>query len=173
MELNPSVVTIGDTVWQVLPATVEYAKDNLRVNGFKICHDKQSIAIDGRATKDLNDSLNVELKDINISYILNLVNFHSVEFSGMATGTATVAAPFAQQPKAYARLRVDDFRFEDGRMGTLHANVDRVEVQRCSKRVAAKVYRSSLSEEEVALKEILLPYFEKNKRLLKRKALRQ
>lgn len=124
VELNPSVVTIGDTVWQVLPATVEYAKDNLRVNGFKICHDKQSIAIDGRATKDLNDSLNVELKDINISYILNLVNFHSVEFSGMATGTATVAAPFAQQPKAYARLRVDDFRFEDGRMGTLHANVD-------------------------------------------------
>ena len=124
VELNPSVVTIGDTVWQVLPATVEYAKDDLRVNGFKICHDKQSIAIDGRATKDLNDSLNVELRDINISYILNLVNFHSVEFSGMATGTATVAAPFAQQPKAYARLRVDDFRFEDGRMGTLHANVD-------------------------------------------------
>ena len=33
--------------------------------------------------------------------------------------------------------------------------VDRVEVQRCSKRVAAKVYRSSLSEEEIALKEIL------------------
>ena len=123
VDFRPSAISIGDTVWNVLPSTVEYSKNDLRVNNFRIEHGNQNLAIDGRATRSADDSLNVYLKDINISYILNLVNFHSVEFSGMATGTATVASLFAEQPKAYARLDVNDFKFEDGRMGTLHANV--------------------------------------------------
>ena len=124
VEFNRSTVNIGDTTWHVLPSSVEYSANDLVVNKFKISHRGQSLTIDGRATKDMADSLNIYLKDIDISYILNLVNFHSVEFSGMATGTATVAALFAGQPKAYANLDVANFRFEDGRMGTLHAGVN-------------------------------------------------
>ena len=65
----------------------------------------------------------MNLKDVNVEYILNLVNFHSVDFSGLASGQASVKGIMGS-PQAHARLSVRDFEFEQGRMGTLHANVD-------------------------------------------------
>jgi hypothetical protein len=51
------------------------------------------------------------------------VNFHSVEFSGRATGRAKACA-LLDDFAADAQLRVDDFKFERGRMGVLHADVE-------------------------------------------------
>lgn len=118
----PSVINIGDTIWNVHQSSIEYADKDLSVEDFCISHDNQKLSINGRATKHMDDSLNIALKDIDISYILNLVNFHAVEFSGMASGTAVVGGLFADQPKAYTNLSVSDFRFENGRLGTLQAN---------------------------------------------------
>ena len=58
-----------------------------------------------------------------MDYVLNLVNFHSVSFSGEASGRAYVVAPFGKFD-AHAKLNVDKFLFEDGRMGVLDANVN-------------------------------------------------
>lgn len=82
------------------------------------------LAIDGTATNNYEDSLLVTLNDIDVSYVLNLVNFHSVDFFGMASGNARVAGVFSGKPQLAANLRVSDFKFESGRMGTLFANVD-------------------------------------------------
>ena len=122
INIMPSDISIGDTTWHVMPSQVEYSKNNIRVDNFKIYHDSQNITIDGRATDSPADSIDIHLKDIDISYILNLVNFHSVEFSGMATGKGTLAGIFAKEPKMRADLTVSDFKFENGRMGTLHAH---------------------------------------------------
>ena len=122
IEVAPSTLTVGDTIWNIHPSTIEYAKNDVLVNHFSISHANQYLTIDGRATNRDTDSLYVNLHDININYILNLVNFHSVEFSGQASGQATLAACFTPQPAAHARLVVNHFRFENGRMGTLHAN---------------------------------------------------
>ncbi len=119
----PSNVTIGDSVWNVRPATVSYYKDHVAINQLAIEHNKQHIIISGNATPNSNDTIKVDLQDVDVSYILNLVNFHSVEFSGKATGYAYISAPFAK-PEARADLWVRDFRFEDGRMGILSANVN-------------------------------------------------
>ncbi len=59
---------------------------------------------------------------MDVAYILNLVNFHSVEFSGKASGKAIVKSIF-NDPDAYANLDVKDFEFENGPLGILHANV--------------------------------------------------
>lgn len=122
VQINPSTLCIGDTIWSIHSSSIDYSKNDLTVNKFSISHDKQHLTIDGRATDKDADSLQVFLKDININYILNLVNFHSVEFSGMASGRACVSACFTKQPIANARLTVNDFRFENGRMGTLYAD---------------------------------------------------
>ena len=121
IEVRHSTICIGDTAWNVLPSTIDYSKNDIRIDNFKVSHNAQNITIDGRATASPDDSIDVHLKDIDISYILNLVNFHSVEFSGMATGKASLSSIFAKEPKMHADLRVDNFKFEDGRMGTLYA----------------------------------------------------
>ncbi len=55
-------------------------------------------------------------------YILDLVHFKSVEFDGVASGTAYVKK-FFTQPTINAQLQVDGFQFEKGDMGTLRAHV--------------------------------------------------
>lgn len=123
IDVLPSRATIGDTTWHVAPSSIIYSKNKLQVNSFSVCHDNQMLAINGTATKSENDSLLVTLNDIDVSYVLNLVNFHSVDFLGMASGEARIAGAFSEKPLLSADVIVKDFKFETGRMGTLYANV--------------------------------------------------
>ncbi|WP_311442537.1 translocation/assembly module TamB domain-containing protein [Hoylesella enoeca] len=123
INVRPSNIMVGDTVWNVKPADIIYSKNHLEINNFTIAHHKQHIILSGLATQKNTDSLFVDLKDMDVNYILNLIDFHSVEFSGLATGRAYIAGAFSK-PQAAARLTVDQFRFENGQMGILTANVD-------------------------------------------------
>lgn len=117
----PSRITLHNADWQVKPSQLTYSKDHLFVHDFAITHDGQHVTINGHGSKSVNDTLTVDLSDVDVEYVLDLVNFHSVDFSGLASGRAQVAALFAT-PSAEADLTVRNFLFEGGRMGTLTAN---------------------------------------------------
>lgn len=122
ISIEPSHININDTMWTVHPATITYKAGLIDIDKFTIANNKQHIIIDGTASKSPKDSIKIELNDIDIEYILDLVNFHSVEFSGRATGHAYIAAPLSDI-SADGQIRVDNFKFEHGDMGTLNANV--------------------------------------------------
>ncbi len=123
MTISPSHINIGDSTLTIHPSTIVYSKNYLAVNDFAVTSGLQHIKVNGITTQHTNDSLMVDLNDVNLNYILGLVNFHAVEFSGRASGRAYVSKVFGN-PEARARLQVGNFRFQDGRMGTLHANVN-------------------------------------------------
>lgn len=114
---------VGDTVWNIHSQGIDYTNGRLSVNRLAIENQHQHLLINGIASKHSNDTITAELKDINIAYILNLVNFHSVEFDGWASGSAQ-ASSVLSSPTAVAELNVKDFRFERGRLGNLHLDAD-------------------------------------------------
>lgn len=118
----PSSISLGDTRWDIQPSDIIYKKNHLSVNHFAIRHGAQYITINGTGSLSDKDSLEVDLRDVDVAYVLDLVNFHSVGFSGKASGKAFISALFGT-PDAKAKLNVEDFHFEEGRMGILHANV--------------------------------------------------
>ncbi len=115
-----SDILIGDTVWTVKPSSIEYVKDRLTVNDLTVCHGDQEVRISGMTAKDSDEEIKVHMKDVNVAYILDMVNFHSVEFSGYATGYASIRSLFSK-PSAEAELDVKNFMFEGGSLGCLHA----------------------------------------------------
>lgn len=121
--VHHSDIIIGDSTWNIQPSDIVYRKNNITIDHFAITHNNQHIIISGLATPNKEDSVIADLKNVDVSYILNLVNFHSVDFSGKASGKAYIAGAFAK-PDASAKLRVEDFKFENGRMGTLYANAN-------------------------------------------------
>ena len=121
VDIHTSEIIIGDSVWLVEPGTVVYSKNDLTVDHLALKHQNQHLIVDGRATDSTTDTLFADLKDIDVKYILDLVNFHSVDFSGMATGRAFLTNVF-NKPEASAHLQVNKFRFQDGRMGILTAD---------------------------------------------------
>ena len=119
----PSHIILNNSTWNVEPSDIIYHDNYLLVDHFSLNHNKEHIIIDGIASKHENDSLTVDLNEVEVGYILDLVNFHSVEFSGKATGRAH-ASSLLGKFAANADLRVDDFKFENGHMGVLHAKAD-------------------------------------------------
>ncbi len=118
--VNPSEIMLGEKKWLLNPADIIYRKNELTVDMLNFSHGDQHIIINGKATPLATDSIVADLKDVDVAYILNLVNFHSVDFAGKASGKAVVKSIF-QTPEAYANLDVKDFVFENGPLGTLHA----------------------------------------------------
>lgn len=123
INILPSTLIVGDTIWNVDPAKVRYSSNHLEVSNFSVHHGGQHANINGIATRSSNDSLVVNLHDIDAKYVLDMVNFHSVDFDGYVSGKAIVSSIFGE-PGLKGDVTVRDFTFEEGHMGTLRALVD-------------------------------------------------
>ena len=123
LRIMPSHIILRGEDWDVEPADVLYSDKFLLIDHFSVQHGRQHIIVDGIASKNESDSLTVDLRDVEVGYILDLVNFHSVEFSGKASGRARASQLF-DGFKANADLTVDEFKFERGRMGVLHVKAN-------------------------------------------------
>lgn len=123
LNFDESHFYIGDSLYTIHPSTVLYSKKHLEVNDLDIGSNTQSIRINGMATDSPQDSMVARLKNVDVNYVLNLVNFHSVDFDGSVSGQATLRNLF-DKPNMGGSVRVDNFRFMGGRLGILYANVD-------------------------------------------------
>lgn len=123
INVKPSNIIVNDTAWNVLPANITYCGGDLAIDHFAIEHNRQYIRIDGKATKHASDSISIDLKDVDVSYVLGLINFHAVEFSGYMTGKAYVKSVFFE-PDAYANLDIKQFCLQGGRLGRLSADIN-------------------------------------------------
>jgi hypothetical protein len=119
----PSHIIINDTAWNMRPSHIDYCENVLNVNDFTIEHNQQHIIINGVASNANKDSLIVDLHDADVQYILGVINFHAVEFSGLASGKVFVSSAFSN-PSASTKLNIKNFKFENGQMGVLHANAE-------------------------------------------------
>ncbi len=122
IHVNPSHINMHNTWWSVEPSSISCLPNHVDIRKFTIRHDDQHLIVDGTASPSENDGIQVSLNDMDIEYILELVNFHAVDFNGLATGQILANAVFSNKPKASAQLTVKDFQFEHGRMGVLHAD---------------------------------------------------
>lgn len=120
----PTEMVISDTVWQIHPARLHWDSQTASIYGVKVSQgNSKSIEINGKLSEDEQDTLDIELQQINVGYILDLVNFHSVEFDGSANGKTSVTG-ILSNPKANVSLIVDNFTFNYAPLGTLYANAN-------------------------------------------------
>lgn len=123
LSIDPSDIIIGDSIWHLSSKGIEYSDNNLTVDHFAIENDNQHVYVNGKASSSPYDIITADLKDVNVAYIMNIVNFHSVEFGGYASGKATASNLFSN-PEATAHLDVKEFLFENGHLGDLHVDAE-------------------------------------------------
>ena len=123
IRILPSRMMVHGTPWTLEPCDILYSPKKLMIDHFSLNHNNQHLIIDGSTTESPNDSLTIDMNELEVGYILDLVNFHSVSFDGLATGRITTKQLFSDF-SSWAELNVDQFKFQDGRMGILMARVD-------------------------------------------------
>ena len=114
--LIPTTISINDTVWNVASGKFSWNGNAMSIDRFSLNHEASALTIDGQLAQATGDSIIADLKNIDVSYILDLVNFHAVEFGGHATGRATLSSSL-KNPMVDARLRVPDFHFNGAYLG--------------------------------------------------------
>ncbi|MCF0195750.1 MAG: translocation/assembly module TamB [Bacteroidaceae bacterium] len=119
VKVEPSRLIINDTVWHMRSSDITYHANHLQVNNLGVYTQDRHLNISGTASKQPTDTLVIDLHKIDISYILNLVNFHSVEFAGDATGRVYGAQLF-EAPQASAFLHIDNFTFNEAPLGQMN-----------------------------------------------------
>ncbi|WP_303915355.1 translocation/assembly module TamB domain-containing protein [Bacteroides mediterraneensis] len=116
VDIQPSQVILNDTTWHIHPAIVDIAKDSIEIHNFLFEHRDQYLKINGRLGKTEADSCLVDLKNINLLYIMDMIQFHAVRFDGGITGKARLLHVL-KEPVMEARLDVKDFSLNQALLG--------------------------------------------------------
>lgn len=120
--LKASTLSFNDKEWTIHPSSIDVYGNVIQINNLHINNDEQYLKANGRISQSISDSLLVDLKDVNINYVTNLVNFHSVELDGYASGRAVISGLHEKTPEINANLRVKDLSLQGGVLGFAEIN---------------------------------------------------
>lgn len=116
VDIQPSQIILNDTTWNIHPSTVDIAKDSIEIHDFLFEHRDQHLRINGRLGKAETDSCLVDLKNINLLYLMDMIQFHAVRFDGGISGKARLLHVL-KDPVMEARLDVKDFSLNQAVLG--------------------------------------------------------
>ncbi len=121
VDIHPTELILNDSIWQLHPSHINIQPGSVSVDDFYLSHKDQFVRINGKASEEYSDSIVVDLKEIDISYVFDIAKVNTVDFKGYATGKAYASGVF-KKPEMNTELFVKDFSFNDGLLGDLHVH---------------------------------------------------
>ena len=119
VDVKPTDIILNDTLWKIHPSQVVVDSGKVDVNNFNFSHQDRYVRINGRLSDDPEDSVKIDLKDINMGYVFDIASISDdVNFEGDATGTA-YACGVLKKPVMNTRLFIKNFSLNQGRLGDL------------------------------------------------------
>jgi len=119
IHIHPSHVILNDTTWNLHQSQIRIDSGRVYVDRFLFEHNNQHLMINGSLTNHSSDSLMVDLNKIKLEYVFDILQFHPVDFKGLASGKAYLSQLF-KDPQMETQLFVKDFTFNNGLMGDMH-----------------------------------------------------
>lgn len=99
VNVRPTEQVFNDTVWKLSPAVVSAVGRRVEVDGFEMSRANQFVRIDGVASESPDDTLSVNVLDLNLDYIFESIGIENVQLGGDATGLITASALFSGEPR--------------------------------------------------------------------------
>lgn len=116
--LLPTQLTLNDSIWGVIPSNFQYEKGKINIHNFSIERKDEYLHIDGIASKNPEDIINADFKNLNLEYVSELIQLLDVKLSGMATGQATIGQALAR-PVINANIDAKNFGLNGAPFGHL------------------------------------------------------
>ncbi|GHU83495.1 DUF490 domain-containing protein [Bacteroidia bacterium] len=115
-----SPLIINDSIWSIHDADISLKGGKTDIHHFSLTHDAQYLRINGSVSKNPQDNLQLDLKEIELSYIFDILNIPVLQFGGQATGSFLVSDLFNSKMIQTDDLLVKDFSFNQVELGDLH-----------------------------------------------------
>ena len=119
VDIRPTEILLNDTLWNIHPSQVVIDSGKVNIHNFYFSHQDRHVRVNGTLSSLPEDSVKIDLKDINMGYVFDIANISDdVNFEGDASGTA-YACGVLQKPVMNTRLFVKNFSLNHGRLGDL------------------------------------------------------
>lgn len=116
IDVLPTKIILNDSVWNIRSSHIAIDSGRVFVDNFLVERPNQFLCIDGRIAEKETDSCLVNLKNIDVKYVLDIVRFDDVEFSGHATGLVNLKSVL-KDFSMNTHLNVHHFAVNSGLMG--------------------------------------------------------
>lgn len=117
MSFLPTQIIIFDSTWNVHSSQIAFNPDTtFDVQNFRLQNNNQYIVIDGLVSKKETDQVQVEMSDIDLGFILGLVNMKAISINGRTTGVASLYG-ILKQPAFEANLQVKNAMLNESPLG--------------------------------------------------------
>ena len=118
IDVKPSELVFNGSAWALEPGKINVDGSTITVDNLVGKHEKQYISINGRASRDPNDQILVDLNDVSLDYVFETLNINHVDFGGQATGDFYAADLLSGKPRLYTTgLHVDGLSYNGAVMG--------------------------------------------------------
>jgi hypothetical protein len=119
IHINNSPLTINDSIWNITPTDVTIHNGKIDVHDFFVSHETQHIYLDGSVSNNPQDTLLLEVNQIELNYIFDLLNAPVLQFGGKATGFFRINDVYESRVMN-GDLYVQDFAFNQVTLGDLN-----------------------------------------------------
>ncbi|MBQ2857611.1 MAG: translocation/assembly module TamB domain-containing protein [Bacteroidaceae bacterium] len=116
IDILPTNVILNDTIWHIRSSHVGIDSSRISIDNFLFERPNQYLRVDGRIAKNELDSCIIDLRNIDVQYVLDIVKFDDVEFGGLATGRVSLKNIY-NKPDLRTHLNVHHFTVNQGLMG--------------------------------------------------------
>lgn len=116
INIKPTKVVLNDTIWNIHPSHIAVDSGRVYIDNFLFEHENQHLRINGKLTKSKEDSCHIDLKNINLEYVLDIVHFDDVAFNGLVTGTVNMKGVM-KEPAMHTKLNVHNFCLNKALLG--------------------------------------------------------
>ena len=116
VDIQHTDVIINDTLWEIHPSQLVIDSGKVHIDNFYFSHDDRHLRIHGTLSKSSDDTVHVDLQDINIGYVFDIADL-GVNFKGEATGPAYAYGVLGDNPVMATDLHIHGFGLNDGLLG--------------------------------------------------------
>ncbi len=115
IDIQPTNIILNDTLWNIHPSQVVLDSGKVHIKDFYFSHKERHLRIDGVLSKSPQDTVRLDLQDINIGYVFDIADL-GVNFKGEATGPA-FASGVMEKPVMSTNLFIRNLGLNDGLLG--------------------------------------------------------
>ncbi|KAA6309386.1 hypothetical protein EZS27_039110, partial [termite gut metagenome] len=117
IDVKETDITIGNEVWRVHPSQIIMADSGkVHIDNFYFSHESQYARVNGDVSKNEKDTIQVDLKDVNIGYIFNITNL-KVDFDGIASGRGYLNRKSSGETMVKSLFSVKNLTFNNSLLG--------------------------------------------------------
>lgn len=115
VDVHSTRVILNDTIWQIHPSQIVIDSGKVHINDFYFSHNNRHLQINGILSDLPQDTVQMNLKDINIGYVFDIADLN-VNFQGEATGPAYMTGGL-KNPVMNADLFIRNLGLNNGLLG--------------------------------------------------------